>query len=54
MKIEIQTEQNLRISNYLAKIIQIDPEIPSAVTKITVEYLEGPLLGQTRILEIYN
>lgn len=54
MKIDIQTNQNIRINNYLCKIVSIDPEIPSAITKIVVEYLEGPITGQSRTLEIFN
>jgi len=54
MQIDIQTNQKIRINNFDARIVSIDPEIPSAITTLVIEYLEGPLTGMTRTLEIFN
>lgn len=54
MKIDIQTNQEIRIHNFKAKIVSIMPEIPSAVTTIVIEYIEGPYKGIQKNLEIFN
>ena len=54
MQITLNTNQEIRINNYQARIVSIDPEHPSKITVIKIEYLEGPLAGIQKNLEIFN
>jgi hypothetical protein len=54
MQLNIKTNDIIKINNLTSKIVSIDPEQPSKVTTIIIEYLEGPIVGQRRTLEVFT
>lgn len=54
MQLNIKTNDIIKINNLSSRIVSIDPEQPSLVTTIVIEYLEGPVKGQRRTLEVFT
>lgn len=54
MQLNIKTNEEIAINNNRARIVSIDPELPSLVTTISLIYLEGPRVGESIILQVTN
>lgn len=54
MQINLTTNQLLEINNNRATILSIDPEAPSLITTLVVQYIDGPLQGQTHNIRLFN
>ena len=54
MQLNIKTNDEITINNNRARIVSIDPELPSLITAISLIYLEGPRKGESIILQVTN
>lgn len=54
MQLNLVTNQILEVNNMRAIVTSIDPEAPSLITNINIQYTEGPFEGQSHRIRLFN